>query len=136
MTQPRLGPIDPVLGRGPLPSERDLLLAVRVAGPVGEGAVPGTLYIDPERAQACIEELGRIVADLRSNMITVRQGTFTPPGRDEVSLNMARNAVTMAQRAEKFVGSWANQIEATRDALRKQLDAYQAAERSNTARHL
>ncbi len=48
---------------------------------------------------------------------------------------VARNGRTMASRAEAFVRTWADEIEAARDGLQAQLDAYRGTE-ANTAGRL
>lgn len=90
----------------------------------------GGYVVDPERAQGCIDELSRILREVRQALLAVRQMQFDPPGYDDVSLNVARNGSTMAARAEAYVMAWADSIEATRTALQRQLDAYNASEQS------
>lgn len=103
----------------------------RLAAPViGEGGAGG-FVVDPERAEACIVELTRIVNDLRMETTQVVGLRFDAPGGDEVSRNMAKNAHEMSQRAMAFVRAWADQIEATRNALQVQLDGYRNVEESN-----
>lgn len=91
--------------------------------------------IDPERAEACIAEMDRIIGEVRG--VSMRMSlttTFAPLGSDEVSVNFANNAVVMAGRAEAFVRTWADQIEATRDGLQAQLDAYRTVDADNASR--
>jgi hypothetical protein len=95
--------------------------------PVPEGGVGSGFAVDPERAQECIDDLTRIVNDVRAATVT-KSLQFTPPGNDEVSVNLALNATVMAGRAEQAVQTWADQIEATRNALREQLAAYRAVD--------
>ena len=103
----------------------------RLAAPVvGEGGAGG-FVVDPERAEACIVELTRIVNDLRVDASTLGSLQFDAPGSDSVSLNLAGNGHEMAQRAQNYVRAWADQVEATRDALRSQLLAYRATEETN-----
>ncbi|MHA6793555.1 PE domain-containing protein [Pseudonocardia bannensis] len=134
MTQPRPGPVDPVFIGRPQTGRaqaREVLLAVQGAGAVDGEVVPGTLYVDPERAQACIDGLGKIVDDLRFGLIAIQRTAFAPPGRDEVSVNMANNAATMASRADAYVEAWAASIEATKEALSRQLWAYEDVDQTN-----
>ncbi|MFC5997080.1 PE domain-containing protein [Pseudonocardia hispaniensis] len=119
----------PVRGRA---AQRRVLVALATpdAGPVATG----TLVVDPERAQRCIEELGQIVEDLRMAALpALRHAHFEAPSNDEVSVNMTRNAAEMTRRASAYVETWANQIDATRQALRQQLEAYVQAEQANRA---
>lgn len=92
----------------------------------------GGYVVDPERAQGCIDELSRIVLEVRRNIPFGWSLRFEPPALDAVSLNATRAGSMMAGRAAEYVGAWANQIEATRDALQRQLDAYRSAEQANT----
>lgn len=103
------------------------------APPVVQSAAGGFL-LDEGRMRETISELTRI-AD------TVRQGTsraagmrFEAPGYDQVSQNFAAAGRLMASRAEAFVSIWVGQIEAARDGLQAQLDAYLAAEADNVRR--
>ena len=97
------------------------------------GAVGGYV-VDPERAQECIAELSRIAADVRRSAVASYQFYFDPPGFDPVSTNIARQGAIMGERAAAYVRAWAAQIEATRDALQQQLDAYTSVEDSNSRR--
>ncbi len=100
----------------------------------GSGAVgaAGGYVVDPERAQECIAELSRIAADVRRSVISSHQFYFDPPGYDAVSTNAARQGAVMGERALTYVRAWAAQIEVTRDALQRQVDAYRAVEQSNS----
>ena len=103
----------------------------RLAAPViGEGGAGG-FVVDPERAEACIVELTRIVNDLRIESMSLSTLRFDPPGADAVSRNLADNGHEMYQRAKGYVRAWADQVEATRDGLQRQLDAYRAVESVN-----
>ncbi|MFC4945463.1 PE domain-containing protein [Pseudonocardia sp. GCM10023141] len=93
----------------------------------------GGYVVDPERAQACIREMDRILTEVRKSLISTHMATFDPPGFDEVSLNVTRNAALMASRAAAYIEAWAGQIEATRTALQRQLDAYLMAEQANAS---
>ncbi|MFC4942444.1 PE domain-containing protein [Pseudonocardia sp. GCM10023141] len=92
----------------------------------------GGYVVDPERAQGCIDELGRIAQDVRLALVQARVLQFDPPGFDDVSRNVANNGAEMARRAVAYVTTWANQIDATRVALQRQLDAYRAVEQANS----
>ncbi|GAA3226597.1 hypothetical protein GCM10017691_16250 [Pseudonocardia petroleophila] len=104
----------------------------RLAAPVEGGGRAGGFVVDPERAEACIAELTRITNELRMQVVTSNGFRFDAPGNDEVSLNLAANGAEMSRRAEGFLQAWAAQIEATRDALQDQLDAYRSVETSNS----
>lgn len=100
----------------------------------GSVQAAGGYVVDPERAQECIRELERIANDVRLTILQPGKFSFTPPGHDLVSQNVAVQGSIMGQRAEVYIAMWANQIEATRDALVAQLAAYREVERANTAR--
>lgn len=106
----------------------------RLAAPQAAPSSAGGFLVDEGRMRETIAELTRI-AD------TVRQGTtrtagmrFEPPGYDAVSVNFAAAGALMASRAELFVNTWTGQIDAARDGLQAQLDAYLAVEADNTRR--
>ncbi len=94
----------------------------------------GGFMIDPDRAETCIAEMTRIIDEVRRAAMRTIDLTFLPLGSDEVSVNFARSARTMAGRAEAFIRTWADQIETTRDGLRAQLDAYRATDADNASR--
>ena len=95
----------------------------------GAVGAAGGYVVDPERAQECIAELERIAGDVRRSLSSVQQLYFDAPGFDPVSVNMATQGAVMAGRAETFIRVWAGHIDATREALQRQLDAYRDAER-------
>ena len=99
----------------------------------GVGAAGGYV-VDPERARECIAALSRIAADVRRTLVFAPQLYFDAPGFDAVSTNIAKQGAVMAGRAEAYLRAWANQIEATRDALQRQLDAYREVEQANSRR--
>ena len=105
------------------------MASIEESGAVGAA---GGYIVDPERAQECIAELSRIATDVRRPLVYARQLYFDPPGYDAVSTNIARQGAVMGDRAVAYIRAWASQIEATRDALQRQLDAYRAAEMSNS----
>ncbi|MFC4942442.1 hypothetical protein [Pseudonocardia sp. GCM10023141] len=94
----------------------------------------GGYVVDPERAQGCIDELTRITDEVRRSIAAAWRLRFDPPGFDAVSMNVTNAGATMAKRAVDYIATWANQIEATRDALQRQLDAYCAIEQSNAVK--
>jgi hypothetical protein len=110
------------------PEVRLLVAEMERAGG-GSGAAGGFL-VDPERAQACIDALGEILADIRDSLLYWQQTAFAPPGEDAVSVNVAHRAALMSSRAEGYVQAWMAQIEETRDALQRQFSAYQVADES------
>jgi hypothetical protein len=93
--------------------------------------VPDGYVLDPERAQVTIGELTRITDEVRRFLHRASALAFDAPGYDAVSVNLANNGRVMADRATAFVRAWADQIEATRDALQHQLDAYNGVEDTN-----
>jgi hypothetical protein len=111
-------------------------LAVARMQESGAIAAAGGYVVDPERAQGCIDELSRITGEVRRLLMLSWRFSFESPGHDEVSTNVARNGAVMGARAEAYVRTWADQIDATRDALQRQLDAYQEVEDANTGRRV
>jgi hypothetical protein len=87
--------------------------------------------VDPERAQEAIDRLTEIVERLRRWVVGGAGLRFAAPAEDEVSLNLARNGDAMASQAEVAVKTWADQLEAFRDGLQIQLDAYRRADESS-----
>lgn len=100
----------------------------------GAVGAAGGYVVDPERAQECIAELERIAGDVRRSLTSVQQLYFDPPGFDPVSTNVATQGAVMAGRAEAYIRTWACQIDATREALQRQLDAYRDAEQALSRR--
>jgi len=94
----------------------------------------GGYVVDPERAQECIDGLSRIAEEVRRPLTSAQQLYFDPPGFDAVSSNVAKQGAVMAARAESYVRAWADEIDATRDALQRQLDAYREVEQANGRR--
>lgn len=101
-----------------------------------ESGVADAFYVDPERAQKCVDELLVAARTMRKALVNWRQTRFPPPGQDGVSVNMAHNAWLMSNRAEAYIMAWADQIETTARTLEKQLAAYRAVDEANSARHL
>lgn len=99
----------------------------------GSVQAAGGYVVDPERAEECIRELTRIANDVRKFLINAWSFSFLAPGHDEVSTNVAAQGAVMGQRAQVYIATWANHIEATRDALAAQLAAYREVERTNAA---
>ena len=102
----------------------------------GSVQAAGGYVVDPERAEECIRALTRIANDVRATVFAASRFTFDAPGFDLVSQNVAHQGAIMGSRAEVYIATWANQIEATRDALAAQLAAYREVERANTARRV
>jgi hypothetical protein len=80
--------------------------------------------VDPEKAQACIDELTAVIRDLRFAVTAGSALAFAPPSQDPVSINVARNAGAMATRAQEWMLAWMAQLESTRNGLQHQLEAY------------
>jgi hypothetical protein len=114
----------PVLGRA-------ALQALVAPGPAGGG---GWFAIDPERAEECVRMLREVVVDLAEADLLADQAVFTPPGWDDVSVNVAEQAVLMAHRARDFVVAWRTQLQQTAEGLERQLADYRAAEAANHER--
>jgi hypothetical protein len=79
-------------------------LAVARMQESGAIAAAGGYVVDPERAQGCIDELSRILDQVRRPLMLAKQLVFDPPGTDQVSTNVARNGAIMAGRAEAYIG--------------------------------
>lgn len=90
-------------------------------GPGGAG--PG-FRVDPEKAQACIDESTATIGALRKSFSAGLQFQFAPPSLDRISANLAECSEVMAGRAEQWMTAWLIQSESVRDALREQLVAY------------
>jgi hypothetical protein len=90
-------------------------------GPGGAG--PG-FRVDPEKAQACIDESTATIGALRKSFSAGLQLQFAPPSLDRISANLAECSEVMAGRAEQWMTAWLIQSESVRDALREQLVAY------------
>lgn len=111
---------------------RRVLEVVAAPGPPGPG---GRLFLDPERAQECIDRLRSVVTRLSALTSTLEYDlTFEAPGSDPVSLNAADQGAVMARRATAFVTAWRNQIELTVVNLETQLASYQGVEEENRDR--
>ncbi|NMH99625.1 PE domain-containing protein [Pseudonocardia acidicola] len=112
----------------------DLMLVaseIAVASPGGVGA--GAFYIDPERAQECIDRLKAVALDVADVLPSLLTAYFSPPARDEVSANMTQQAWEMLRQSEAFVRAWRDDIASTVAALEQQLAAYRRAETANRA---
>lgn len=101
--------------------------------PPASGPLDGFL-VDPERAQAAIAQLDAAIADIRQSIGAFKFGYVEPPARDPVSMNLAVQIREMDRRAELYVQTWASQIEAFRDAIQAQVDAYRRADEENAER--
>jgi hypothetical protein len=102
--------------------------------PAGLGGPGGSLRVDPERAQACIDGLRAVALDLLDAQRVTKAMVFPAPANDAVSLNLAVQGAKMAAQAEAYVVAWRQQISQTADALEQQLAAYRAAEALNRER--
>jgi hypothetical protein len=101
------------------------------------GGAPGPaamFFVDPERAQACIDGLREIALDVTEAVRCLDQAYFPPPAHDAVSLNLAVQGGVMAQRAQAYGLAWRDQIEGFARAMEEQLAAYRAADEANAHR--
>lgn len=103
------------------------------APPVAPSSAGGFL-LDEGRMRETIAELTRIADTVRQGASRANAMIFDPPGYDAVSQNFAAAGALMARRAELFVHTWVGQIDAARDGLQAQLDAYLAVEANNVRR--
>lgn len=105
---------------------------------VPPGPLPGSggtsFSVDPDKAQDCIRWLREAALDLVDARRILARAYVDPPARDLVSLNFAKQAATMADRAGAFVTAWQNQLIGTADALQQQLDDYRAVDENNRVR--
>jgi hypothetical protein len=116
----------------PAPEAPDDLLRVMAApGPAGPG---GMFFVDPERAQACIDELRSAVLDLGTALDRLDLAYFPSPAEDPVSVNLAVQGGVMADRAHAYITAWRDQLEQTAMGLHEQLAAYRSAEDVNAQR--
>lgn len=122
---------DPIERIGP---RLQLALIQAVGHQQRASGVADAFYVDPERAQKCVDDLQCAASRMREELLGLRLAHFPPPGRDGVSVNMARNATDMARRAEAYVTAWADQIETTAESLRQQLAAYRIVDDANAER--
>lgn len=112
---------------------RDVLKVQAAPGPLGEG---GTFYIDPDRAEECIQALRSVAVELLDSEALLEQAYFPPPGSDQVSVNVAKQAGVMANRAAGYIASWRSQLEQTILVLEQQLADYLGIEQVNRDRVL
>jgi hypothetical protein len=110
-------------------------MAIELSLRPGPGGVGTGFRVDPEKAQACIDELTATIGALRKSFSAGLQLQFAPPSFDWVSVNLAECSAVMAGRAEQWMTAWLVQLESVRDALREQLDAYRIGD-AETARSL
>ncbi|MEK6441866.1 PE domain-containing protein [Pseudonocardia sp. T1-2H] len=101
-------------------------VAIELSLRPGPGGVGTGFRVDPEKAQACIDELTAVIRDLRFAVTAGSALAFAPPSQDPVSINVARNAGEMATRAQEWMLAWIAQLESTRNGLQHQLEAYRA----------
>lgn len=80
--------------------------------------------VDPEKAEAAIARLDEAILDIKQSLSSFRARRVEAPARDAVSVNLAVQIREMDRRAEAFVRTWADQIQAHRDAIQAQIDAY------------
>jgi stress response protein SCP2 len=106
-------------------------MAIELSLRPGPGGGGTGFRVDPEKAQACIDELTAVVGDLRMSAFGGLRLAFASPATDEVSRNMAECAGLMAQRAQDWLAAWTGQLEGVRNALQDQLAAYRAQESEN-----
>lgn len=99
------------------------------SGGMGDG-----FLVDPERAEAALAQLDQAIFDIRQSLDAFAVPTVTPPARDDVSVNLARQISAMDQRAVAYVRAWADQIQAFRDAVQAQVDAYRLADEETAER--
>ncbi|RZT84317.1 PE family protein [Pseudonocardia sediminis] len=92
---------------------------------------PAGYRLDPDRLRSLIASLQDMVARLsRTAMELDAAVSASPPGHDEVSLNMYRQLVTMTEQARASIGDRQVRLLAAIAALQAQLRAYEDAERA------
>ena len=110
----------------------DAILQILAApGPTGPG---GMFFIDPERAQDCIDKLRTAAIDLMETARTLYLAYFPAPAEDPVSVNLAVQGRIMADRAHTYIMTWRDQLDRTAQALEEQLAAYRATDEANARR--
>lgn len=124
----------PELHSGQVEQVRNRELALSALARIaGAGATSGGFVVDPERVEAAISALKRIVLDLEAAHLDWRRTEIPPPTLDGVGLNLVSNTSRMAENAVAWLVSWTNQIAATIDALQAQLNNYRCTEHHLTA---
>jgi hypothetical protein len=109
----------------------DVLRLSAVPGVSGGG---GSFFVDPERAQECIDRLRAVVSDLLTLDSFFDSLYCPPPGADPVSVNVALQGRVMANRARSFVETWRLQLERAALGLEQQLADYRGVEDENRSR--
>lgn len=98
------------------------------AGPGPAGPVGGFL-VDPDRANTAVAKLDEVLGRLTDTLADLAfRGRMEPPGADHVSARIAQNTTQMITNAEVYLRGLCDQVEATRNALCAQIDAYQRAD--------
>ncbi len=108
-----------------------ILQVLAAPGPAGSG---GMFFVDPDRAQECIDKLRKAVLDLTDAARTLDLAYFPSPAEDPVSVNLSVQGGLMADRAHAYVATWRDQLDQTARALEEQLAAYRAADEDNAHR--
>lgn len=98
------------------------------------GSVQDGFRVDPDRLRETVHKMDGVLRNLDAAVRTAETMHFEPPGYDEISINIARNANLMRDNAVTYLKTWRQQVQDTRDALAQSLAAYEAAEAANTAR--
>jgi len=86
------------------------------------------LSVDPERIDDLLAQLRGVIDEVASLEGPVGLFMVNPPGRDEVSVNAARQATVMMERARHYLAEWRRQLIQTMEALEAQRDAYRGAD--------
>ncbi|GAA1846232.1 hypothetical protein GCM10009836_27280 [Pseudonocardia ailaonensis] len=94
------------------------------------------LQIDVDAALAIARQLREIAASIATAELDLRPWTLTIPASDEVSMNLNRQAWTMAQEAQTFVRLWREHLDTAGQALAAQAEAYVAQDSANRMRSL
>jgi hypothetical protein len=92
------------------------------------------LVIDVEKARAVVHELEKLAEEIAEQAKPLTFRKVTPPGFDDVSLNVARQSDRMLSAARAYLLTWREDVVAATSALRSQIDAYEATDLRNTAR--
>ena len=119
---------------------QDALLGARWRGwaarnlTIDGGSVQDGFRVDPDRLRETVHKIDGVLRNLDAATRDLQSTVVEPPGYDEISLNIARNATAMRDNAVTYVKTWRQQVQDTRDALGQSLTAYEATESANTAR--
>jgi hypothetical protein len=84
--------------------------------------------VDPDRIDNLLGQLRGVIDEVRRLERSLEPYSIASPGADAVSLNGARQANVMVERARSYIAEWHRQLVRTQNALERQKDSYVAAD--------